>query len=132
MDKAQKLLLLANGFFAALAARGVTQIPTGNMAFEGTFLRAWHRWQPTVWSAEVLPKVELPGMNQPRMILLRVESSDSPFKDFRSEGINRRPLGSTPVEFLEDWCFELPVADWLRLADLFLEEMEARNARIAK
>lgn len=39
MDKDQILLLLANGLLG-LTARGTKQIPTVNMAFEGTFMTA--------------------------------------------------------------------------------------------
>lgn len=128
MDKMQKLLLLANGFLGALAARGVTRIATDNMAFEGSFLRAWRQWQPTVQSPEVLPKVEFGGVNQPRNIIFRVDRSTSPFKNFRSAGITPEPHNCSPEEFLEDWCSELPVSDWLRLADLFLQEIEPKSA----
>lgn len=131
MDKA-KSLTLANGFFGALAARGITEISTNNIAFEGPFLAAWNAWLPTVQSPDALPKVEFGGVNQPRNIIFRVQRSTSPFKDFRTEGITPRPHHSAPEEFLEDWCSELPVSDWLRLADLFLEELEARAARAAK
>lgn len=128
MDKKQKLLLLANGFLGALAARGVTRIATDNMAFEGSFLRAWRQWQPTVQSPEVLPKVEFAGVNRPRNIIFRVDRSTSPFKNFRSAGITPEPHSCSPEEFLEDWCSELPVSDWLLLADLFLQEIEPRSA----
>ncbi|NUT72734.1 hypothetical protein [Pseudarthrobacter sp. C4D7] len=131
METNQKLLVLANGFLAALAARGVTHIATDNIAFEGPFLSAWRKWQPTVQSPEVLPKIEFGAVNQPRNIIFRVDRSTSPFKNFRSEGINRTPHNSTPEEFLEDWCSELPISDWLSLADLFLLEVEARNTRPA-
>ena len=132
MEKNQKLLVLANGFLGALAARGVTDIATDNIAFEGPFLYAWRQWQPTVRSPEVLPKVEFAGVNQPRNIIFRVDRSTSPFKNFRSEGIDPNPHKSTPEEFLEDWCPELPVSDWLKLADLFLQEVDARNSRAAE
>lgn len=46
MEKKQKLLMLTNGFLGALAARGVTDIATDNIAFEGPFLAAWRSWQP--------------------------------------------------------------------------------------
>lgn len=129
MDKKQKLLLLANGFLGALAARGVTHVATDNLAFEGPFVAAWRQWQPAVQSPEILPKVGSGGLNRPRDIIFRVTRSTSPFKDFRSEGINPEPYHCTPEEFLNDWCSELPVSDWLRLADLFLQEVEARKAR---
>lgn len=131
MEKNQKLLLLANGFLGALAARGVTDFATDNIAFEGPFLSAWRQWQPTVQSREVLPKIEFGAVNQPRNIIFRVNRSTSPFKKFRSEGIEQNPHNSTPEEFLEDWCSELPVSDWLNLADLFLLEVDARNTRAA-
>lgn len=111
--------MLANGFLGALAARGVTDITTDNIAFEGPFLAAWRQWQPSVQSPEVLPEVEFGGVNQPRYIIFRVDRSTSPFKNFRLEGIDPRPHNSTPEEFLEDWCPELPVSDWLNLADFF-------------
>lgn len=131
MEKNQKLLLLANGFLGALAARGVTDIATDNIAFEGPFLSAWRQWQPTAHSTEVLPKIEFGAVNQPRNIIFRVSRSTSPFKNFRSEGIDPNPHNSTPEEFLEDWCSELPVIDWLNLADLFLLQVDARNTRAA-
>lgn len=131
MEKNQKLLVLANGFLGALAARGVTDIATDNIAFEGPFLSAWRQWKPTVQSPAVLPKIEFGGVNQPRNIIFRVVRSTSPFKNFRSEGIDPNPHNSAPQEFLEDWCSELPVSDWLSLADLFLIAVDARNTRAA-
>jgi uncharacterized protein (TIGR02569 family) len=91
----------------------------------------WAPWRPTVQSPAVLPTVEFGGVNQPRNILFRVDRSTSPFKNFRSEGIDPKPHSSKPEEFLEDWCPELPVSDWLNLADLFLKEVEARKAAAA-
>ena len=127
----QKLLVLANGFLGALAARGVTDIATDNIAFEGPFLSDWRQWQPTVQSPEVLTKIEFGAVNQPRNIIFRVDTSTSPFKNFRSDGIDQNPHNATPEEFLEDWCSELPISDWLRLAELFLLEVDARNTRAA-
>lgn len=131
MGKNQQLLVLANGFLGALAARGVTNIAADNVAFEGPFLSAWRQWQPTVRSPEVLPKIEFGGVNRPRNIFFRVSRSTSPFKTVRTEGLDPNPHNSMPEEFLEDWCSELPVSDWLNLADLFLQEVDARNARAA-
>ena len=130
MDKTLKLLLLANGFLGGLAARGVKHFPTDNNAFEGPFLKAWYEWRPTDQKPQVLPNMEFGSQNQPRMIIFRVVRSLSPFKDFRSEGINPEPFGCTPEEFLKDWCIELPATDWLHLADLFIKELEARKAKI--
>lgn len=131
MGQNQQLLVLANGFLGALAARGVNNIATDNVSFEGPFLSAWRQWQPTVRSPGTLPKIESGGVNRPRNIFLRVSRSTSPFKNVRSEGLDPNPHNSKPEEFLEDWCTELPVSDWLNLADHFLQEVDARNARAA-
>jgi len=131
MTKNQQLLVLANGFLGALAARGATDIATDNIAFEGPFLSAWRQWQPTVRSPEILPKIEFGGVNRPRNIIFRVGRSTSPFKNVQYEGLNPTPHNSTPEEFLEDWCAELPVSDWLNLADLFLRAVDASNSRTA-
>ncbi len=113
-----------------LAVREVKRFPTDNIAFEGPFLKAWYEWRPTVRSPAVLPNVQFGSQNQPRLVIFRVVRSLSPFKLFRSEGINPEPFGCTPEKFLNDWCFELSASDWLHLADLFIQELEARKAKI--
>ncbi|NMR29948.1 hypothetical protein [Crystallibacter degradans] len=123
MTKQQRLKLAGNGFLAGLAHLGVEDFNPSNLVFESAFLRAWNQWQPGKPSG-VLPAVSFGGTNQPRMILFRVQGSDSPFKDFRSAGIDPEPYGCTPLEFLEDHCEELPPADWVELASLYLEARE--------
>ena len=92
MEKNQKLLVLANGFLGALAARGVTGIATDNIAFEGPFLSAWRQWQPTVQSPEALPKIEFGATNQPRNIIFRVDSVDVPVQELPGRKASTRTL----------------------------------------
>ncbi len=116
--KPQRLLLLGNGFLAALAELGVDTLDSSNMGFEFPFMHGWRRWGYI--SNPNMPTIEYGTTCQPRDILHRVASSNSPFKYFESEGISVAPRGWSPRGFLETYCDELPVYAWLELGELFL------------
>lgn len=118
----QKRLLLGEGFLGGLAALGVESIPANNMAFELPFMAAWRQWIP-MQNAKLLPSIDYGGLEEPRMFLFRIERSRSPFKNFHQEGITPTPFGLTPREFLEIWCSDIPVSNWIDLADSFVREL---------
>ncbi|MFJ6002949.1 hypothetical protein [Arthrobacter sp. NPDC092385] len=126
LTKDQKQLLLANGFLAGLAHLGIDRLDSTHMHFEAPFRRAFQQWPHHL--SPYMPAVTVEGTNQPRSILFRVGNSNSPFKDFAT-GINPRPYGLEPLEYLEDHCDELPSEAWVELARLFLEAKQPRERR---
>ncbi|TFC79424.1 hypothetical protein E3O45_03880 [Cryobacterium sp. TMS1-20-1] len=119
----QQLLLVANGFFGALAAEGVVEFNPSIMDFEFAFGKAWRAWRCA--SVSEFPTFAL-GKNRFRDVLFRVSRSSSPFATYR-DGIEMTPSGLTPREYLAIWAPEVTPEDWIALAQLYLSGRESNR-----
>lgn len=113
----QRLLTLADGLFAALAAVGVTELLLAAEEFDYRLARAWRVWVPA--SRAEFPTFE-PGVHDFREVLFRLMGSRLPSKR-TWPALEQRPAGMDPEDYLRERCPAATPAEWLALARAFMD-----------
>ena len=130
MTKAQRLRMTAEGFMAGLVTCGYEgPWRWNNLDWELPFYRVWREWPPQQRTPNSFPRFELGGhgrTSEAREMLWQLKST-SPFHQYRDQPLPKEPLGLSPHEYLEILADAASPAEWVALAEAFLDNIRIRE-----